>query len=218
MQCNYVLHGHILEQVQSAKYLGVTLTHDLRWHQHVMDVTAKANRTLSFLRRNLRINSEQFKCMAYTTLVRPLLEYSCTVWDPYTKEDIRLLEGVQRRAARYVLNRYHYTASVSDMLKELGWKPLEVRRQHHRMNMMYKIINNLAAIDKVKYLTPPSRSTRYSSGSSFIIPHSGADYHKYSFFSRSVKDWNSLPTEVVSAPSIDAFKKRLESTCIIRNN
>jgi hypothetical protein len=40
------------------------------------------------------------KKQAYKFLVRPSLEYACSVWDPYTKENIIQLEQVQRRAAR----------------------------------------------------------------------------------------------------------------------
>jgi hypothetical protein len=43
------------------------------------------------------------------TLIRPKLEYCCTVWDPHTNENINSLEKVQRRAARYTCNRHHNT-------------------------------------------------------------------------------------------------------------
>ena len=80
---NYTLHDHILASVTQAKYLGVTTTNDLNWKQHVENITKSANKALGFLRRNLRINSVKAKEQAYLTYVRPILEYSCTVWDPY---------------------------------------------------------------------------------------------------------------------------------------
>ena len=49
----------------------------------------------------------------------PILEYSCTVWDPAAQKDIDRLETVQRRAARFALNRHQRTASVKLMLQEL---------------------------------------------------------------------------------------------------
>ena len=73
---NYTLHGKVLETVDSAKYLGVVLTRDLRWNRHVENIAYKVNQSLGFLRRNLRINSSYLKSLAYKTLVRPLLEYS----------------------------------------------------------------------------------------------------------------------------------------------
>ena len=115
----YSLNGEILDSVSSAKYLGVTITSDLNWKQHISNICQKANNTLAFLRRNVRVHSTQLKTTAYQALVRPLLEYGCTVWDPYTVGCIQQLEMVQRRAARYVLNRYHNTSSVTDMLSQL---------------------------------------------------------------------------------------------------
>ena len=122
---DYTLHGKVLETVDSAKYLGVTLTRDLRWNRHVENIAYKANRSLGFLQRNLRINSSNLKSLAYKTLVRPLLEYSSAAWDPFTKENVKKLEMVQRRAARYVFNRYNYVSSVNEMLQELQWNTLE---------------------------------------------------------------------------------------------
>ena len=48
----YALEGIVLEKVDRIKYLGVTITIDLRWNTHVGNICTKANRTLGFLRRN----------------------------------------------------------------------------------------------------------------------------------------------------------------------
>jgi hypothetical protein len=56
-----------------------------------------------FLRRNLRGCPQDVKVQVYTTLVRPVLEYASTVWDPYTLQQIYALERVQRQAARFVI-------------------------------------------------------------------------------------------------------------------
>ena len=95
----YNIHGHILESVQSAKYMGVTLSADLNWNNHIQQMTSKANKSLSLIRRNLQINSKSVKNRAYQSLVRPKLEYCCSDWDPYTTENIYKIEQIQRRAA-----------------------------------------------------------------------------------------------------------------------
>ena len=75
---------------------------------------------LGLLRRNLlRIASKAVKTQAYKTSVRLHLEYAFAMWDPHTQVDVRRLVSVQRRAARYVCNRWHNTSSVSAMLNEL---------------------------------------------------------------------------------------------------
>ena len=59
--------------------------------------------------------------MAYSTLIRPQLEYTAAVWDPHTKDMAKQVEKVQCRAARRVSCNYERFASVSDMIATLGW-------------------------------------------------------------------------------------------------
>ena len=159
----------------------------------------------------MRVNSPSIKATAYKTLVRPLLEYSSTVWDPYTQGNINKIEAVQKRAARYCLNRYEYTASVGEMIKQLEWNSLESRRAVARLAMFYKIVNGLVAIPKDQYLRPITQSigTRHTHNLRFEVPLLKANYYKFSFYPRTIKEWNSLPGHIVGAPSLDAFKHQV---------
>ena len=98
---SYSLNGHQLEEVATTKYLGVDLSSNLLLKDHIDRVVKKANCTLGFLRRNLRISNSDTKAAAYSTLVRPTLEYCASVWSPYTAQSKHKLEMVQRRTARY---------------------------------------------------------------------------------------------------------------------
>ena len=133
------MHGHILESVHSAKYLGISISSDLKRNKHIQQISSKANKSLSFIRRNLKIISKTDKNREYQTLVRPKLEYCCTVWDPYTSENIYILEKIQRRAARYVRNRQHNTSSATYMMETLSWPTLQQRRIKARLQMFHKI-------------------------------------------------------------------------------
>ena len=93
---DYVFHGQVLTQAQSAKYLGCTINSELDWVEHIPNLTNKANGTLAFLRRNLNIGSMRVKSQAYHSFVRPTVEYASTVWDLHHKNDIQHVEMVQR--------------------------------------------------------------------------------------------------------------------------
>ena len=120
----------------------------------------KANSTLGFLRRNLRISNEQTKSAAYFSMVRQIIESCSTVWSPHTKEYVSKVEMVQRRAARYVTNRYRNTSSVTSMLDHLNWESLEACRAKTQLTMLFKIIHGLVDIPAVDYLVPASTRTR----------------------------------------------------------
>ena len=157
-------------QKPSAKYLGVTITSDLKWMaQHINTVVNKANSTLAFLRRNLRIKSSDLKATAYKTLVRPIVEYASSVWDPATTTKFTNSKWC-RRAARFTLNRYHNTSSVNNMLSELEWPTLQKRRENVRLTMMYKIHNNLAHLPAQDYIMQATQATRNSQPHSYQVP------------------------------------------------
>ena len=160
----YRLHGQMLCITDNTKYLGRTITSDLKWNSHIQIVTSKANSVLGLLRRNLRIASKAVKTQAYKALVRPHLEYVCTVWDPHTQVNVRRLDSVQRRAVRYVCNHWHNTSSVSEMLNELSWESLARRRERARLCMMYKVVHGLVDIPWLQntVLIPNPQCTRGS--------------------------------------------------------
>ena len=70
IHASYTKEGTDLENFESIKYLGVTITvtSDLRWNTHVSNVCTKANRTLGFLRRNLYFCPQEVKEAAYKGL------------------------------------------------------------------------------------------------------------------------------------------------------
>ena len=115
----YNLGGHILQETKTHMYLGVDIQHDLRWNTHINRITASANKTLGFVRRNLGSCDKATKETAYVTLVRPTVEYCSAVWDPYTLELTQRVEKTQRRATRMVFNNYNWKTSASYLVREL---------------------------------------------------------------------------------------------------
>ena len=99
-------------------YLGVTISSDLRWHGHVHNISVKATRVLNFVRRNIYHCTPEVKALAYTSLIRPHLEYSSAAWDLYTARDSHQLDKVHH-AARFVKRDYRQTTSVSELISQL---------------------------------------------------------------------------------------------------
>ena len=105
---SYNLEGTVLDSVENIKYLGITITNDLKWNTHASNICTKANRSLGFLRRNLSACSQDVKESACRGLVRPVLEYGSSVWDPSGILLQEELEKVQKMAARFETGNYIY--------------------------------------------------------------------------------------------------------------
>ena len=61
----YTPHGHVLESVDSVKYIGCTITSDLNWGKHIRNICGKASNTIGFLKRNLNISFPPIKEKEY---------------------------------------------------------------------------------------------------------------------------------------------------------
>ena len=119
----YSLHGQVLMEVKSAQYLGVTISNDMTWNNHINNAAAKANKKLGFIKRNIKMKDNTLKEKAYKAIVRPTVEYCTTVWDPHYKTQAATTEKVQTRAARWVTGRFHNLSSCSQRYAQ--WFRLE---------------------------------------------------------------------------------------------
>ena len=194
---NYQLHGHTLEIVDSS-----TLTSNLSWDKHVDNVAAKGNRTLGFIRRNLKECTRTVKETSYTAIVRPTIEYAATVWDPTSQSKIKALENIQRRAARFITNRT--PGCVTNMITSLGWQSLKQRRQNSRLCMLYKIQHNLIDINRDLYIRHNDSRTRGQHR--LFQERTNNETYRNFFFQRTVRDWNPLPASTVAAATIEEFR------------
>ena len=199
IHASYTLEGTNLENVESIKYLGVTITSDLRWNTHVSNVCTKANRTLGFLRRNLHSCPQEVKEAAYKGLVRPVLDYGSSVWDPPGVVLQEELESVQKRAARFVTGNYDYeTGSMTGILGQLKWDSLKKRRKDNRLILLYKGLKGKASVP-TDDLIPKTRRCRNQHSMAFQTPIANTDVYKGSFFPQTIRDWNALPDSLISS-------------------
>ena len=94
---------------------------------------------------------------AYKGLVRPILEYGSSVWDPQSILLQDELEKVQKRAARFVTGNYvdYETGSMTGILKQLKWESLKKRRKDSRLIILYRGLKGAASIPTNDLVSPP---------------------------------------------------------------
>ena len=128
---------------------------------------------------------------------------------PHCKTHIESLEKVHKRATRFTTNNYTKTPGITTHLKQqINMDPLTLRRQAHRLTMLYKITNNQIDINKHEYLDHANTyRTRNTHNHKYHTLSASSDAYKHSFFPKTIIDWNSLPEHIVNANTPDTFKK-----------
>ena len=139
-------------------YLGVTISSDIEFvgmHKRVDSVSAKATRTLNFVRRNIYRCPPDVKTLAYTSLTRPHFEFASAALDPYIARDINQLDNVQHRAARFVQNDYGRTTSMSGLDRDLGWQSLHGQLQEERPLVCFLQRSSWPFCNCMRLISPP---------------------------------------------------------------
>ena len=130
---------------------------------------------------------------------------------PYLQKDVDSLERVQRKANRWVTSTYDRKSSVSRLMSELQLETLQERRRIQRLTFMYKILNDQVAVPaELIDLELSVRTSRgdYNQQKLYKPRTHSTEYQK----SRSIPEWNSLPSSVAQSDTVStSFKCRLSA-------
>ena len=141
-------------------------------------------------------------------MVRSIMEYSLTVWDPPTSSiNINCLESVQRHAARMCFKNFSRYSSVTSLLSELNFSTLQDRRSRAKLQMMYKIIHHLVAIPDDCLTPAPS----YLQSWYFNQLNTNVDSFKFSLLPSTIKSWNQLLRNITDSTTCTKFCKELDN-------
>ena len=199
---------HLLSSTDAEKDLGVVIDKNLSFKNHIAQATAKATRTLGVIRRSFDYLTDQTFIMLYKSMVRPMLEYGQPVWQPSQKMLRQELEDVQRRATKMIAKLKN--KPYSERLAILKLPSLEHRRRRGDMIETYKFQSGLYRTDRPVFNAHSGRDTRGHS-KKLDKERCSREIRRIFFSQRIVSTWNSLPESVVTAPTVNAFKNRLDA-------
>lgn len=191
-----------LQRVLEYKYLGIIFTSNLSWSTNIEYICTKTVKKLGYLRRSLREELKDTKVLIYKTLIRPTLDYACTVWNPYRQGGINKIETVQRKAIQFIYRRYDRMSSPSTALVSLNFTTLSARREMECLNFFQHGIHGscrLSSNKYVKYSNSTQTRSNHARNASAYHPRTGTS--KYGVFPRAIEQWNLLPGHLRSLDS-----------------
>ena len=174
-----VISGKELSVSNSVKMLGVTISSDLKWNDHISECIKKANKRLYFIVLLKRANVPLSDIVNfYCTVIRPVLEYCAPVFHhalpQYLSDDI---ERVQKRALSIICPY----ASYSECLVRFDLVTLHARR----VALCSKLFESITSCPdhKLVPVLPPKREHRYNLRESraYAMPHARTNRFKNTF-------------------------------------
>ena len=207
----YLLKGLPLTNVDHQKDLGVIVSNDLKWENHIAMIVKRANSLIYLIRRAFKNHSCNTIMQIYKTYIRPLLEFAVSSWNPYFAKDIEILEKVQRQVTKIPpeLKDLPYEERCS----RLKLTSLRERRQRGDLIITFKILSGYYSVPLDLYHNGEHIHLRGHNRK--LSKEKCSKLCRRNFLNnRVVYVWNRLDTNTVNAPTINTFKNRLDANLL----
>ena len=205
-----------IKQVDSHTHLGLTFDTKLTWKNHVERINEKALHRLGNIRRIRHLIPRLTSLNLYKSLVRPIIEYADVVFDNMSATLQQKLDSTQREALIISTRAYRRTPTQY-LYDDTGLERLASRRYQHRLNLYYKIVNNLVPTE-LRNLLPPlvgqnaNYNLRRAVPHKRIVPFAKTTRFANSFFLKTTNDWNNLNQNTINSLSMTIFKQSIKET------
>ena len=116
-----------IQNVVDHKHLGITFSNDAKWNSHITLTVSKAWKRIGLLRSLKFLLNRSCLEKIYIAFIRPVLEYSDSVWDNCSQEQKLSIESIQTEAARIVTGATKL-CNINSLYNDLKWEHLSSRR------------------------------------------------------------------------------------------
>ena len=199
-----------LGKVDECKYLGIILQHDLRWNKQSIHATRKATKILNFVRRNFHHTSQSIRKSC-------IIHWYVPTWIMLSQRGIPTPPKISTKLKMYRnvpldLSQIHMAVTQASLPS-----------YNHSIGLTSKNVGNSIAYSAfTRYIMivishPKKSKPDADTINNFKFTRPELTLYANSFFPRTVKEWNYLPTTVINKPSPDSFKSALEALAVAKN-
>ena len=201
--------------MEEEKDIGVTVHRSLKPARHCKKAAGIAGAVLRQLARNFHYRDRYVFKKLYVQYVRPHLEFASPAWNPWQKEDIDILEKVQKKAVGLISGQKGTT--YVEKCQEIGLETLKQRRDEQDLLQTFRILKNKETYGEQELLVRNRRQEGAATRSttdpwSLTVPRSRLEIRKNSFTARAPELWNKIPAEVRACENLKMFKNAMKKS------
>ena len=204
------LNGTCIVDKDTHKHLGCTLQSNGRWNKHVEEITNKCQRKLDMLKGLRRKLDRKSLETLFTAYIRPVFEYSSSVWTNCNEGQKQRIEELQRTGIRAITGAIRGTPHHK-LYQETGWVNTFERRCRKNLTVYFKINNNLVP-EYLRDLLPTKTANKTSynlrNSQDLSMPSMKSQSYQNSFIPTTTKSWNNLSPATRSITSLRDFKNQ----------
>jgi hypothetical protein len=195
----------------TVRNLGITLTSNLSWNDHINEISNKVNKTLYQLKLHKSLLPIATRKMLVSTLVFPAFDYCTLLYNDLPLALESKLQRLLNSCARFVLD-LRKDEHISEHLNNLSWLRISTRRKYFLGSFLFTLFSNkypayLYSMFKPKSVSV-SRITR-TDPSYLLRPIPRTNTYLNSFLISGSNLWNSLPISIKNSSSLSIFKEKL---------
>jgi hypothetical protein len=206
----YTLGSTVLSTTRAERDVGVIIQDNGKPGEQCKSAASTCNKIIGQISRSFTNREPTLMLEIFNCYVCPHLEYAVIVWNPWHQKDIDILESVQRRFTRLIAGMQGL--SYEERITTLGISSLKDRRTELDLIQAYRLIYKIDQIDHEpfkKVSQVHDKSTRSSTKADLRVNATRLDLRKNFFTNRVVTEWNKLPHDLQTAPSLAIFKSKL---------
>ena len=153
---HYMLGDSIIDYTMSEKDLGIIVTSNLHWKEHIDMLLSKASARLGLVKRSsFFVNNVHRKRVLYLAMVRSLFDHCDNIWRPTSPAGIERFEKIQKRAVKWIINKENRSISNDEYLKilyELKLLPIGYKFLVSDLKFLHKIYYGFSAVSLPSYI------------------------------------------------------------------
>ena len=242
-----IMNKKALEQKDHVKYLGVLVDEHLRWDYHINHVAKKIGRGVGILSKLRQYLNPKMLMNVYYCLIYSHISYGIQAWGAASKESLKKLVTLQKKAIRILSNKQHFqiygeTAgplpTAEPLFKKLDILTLNDIFQLNVLNFVYSTLSYDSPPIFWDWFTYSHQVHSYSTTSSTVIIREnyfdvGTVQETYTLYIQKAKLekygkrmmkilgpllWNKLPEHLQDSDSLSTFKRNVKKYFIDQYN